>query len=281
MPVVKKGSFGNSTGDGGGVAPEFVIIRDTSSMSTSVHTSSVPSTVVGRPASDVAVGSTEVRAVDRELLLALRGGDSLGVGELTECLGVTATAVRQRIERLLSMGLIGREKIVAGRGRPTYRYHLTVAGHRWAGADPAELAEAMWCEILAMPDSSAKERLMSGVAVRLGRQYASQMDSDEGSDIDRPTDRDRFADRVRQLSGVLTARQVESGVSVSADDGLPVLDIGSCPYPSLTEASEDRAMCRLEEKIFSEALGRPVHLSSCRLDGDTCCQFTPVESAGR
>lgn len=248
-------------------------------MSTSVHTSSVSSAVVGRPVTDVAVGSAEVRAVDRELLLALRGGDSLGVGELTECLGVTATAVRQRIERLLSMGLIEREKIVAGRGRPTYRYRLTVAGHRWAGADPAELAEAMWCEILTLPDCEAKERLMTGVAARLGRQYAAQMDLDGVIKGDQTSDRDLLADRVRQLSDVLTARQVESGVSVSADDGLPVLDIGSCPYPSLTEASEDRAMCRLEEKIFSEALGRPVHLSSCRLDGDTCCQFTPVDSA--
>lgn len=247
-------------------------------MSTSVHTSLVSAAISGRPVTDVTIGSPEVRAVDRELLLALRGGDSLGVGELTECLGVTATAVRQRIERLLSMGLIEREKIVAGRGRPTYRYRLTVAGHRWAGADPADLAEAMWCEILALPDSEAKERLVAGVAARLGRHYATQMSSNGLSSNARSSDRDRLTDRFRQLSDVLTARQVESGVSVSEGDGLPVLDIGSCPYPSLTEASEDRAMCRLEEKIFSEALGRPVHLSSCRLDGDTCCQFTPVDS---
>ena len=52
----------------------------------------------------------------------MRGGEAWGVGELTELLGVTATAVRQRIERLLEMGLIEREKVVAGRGRPTFRY---------------------------------------------------------------------------------------------------------------------------------------------------------------
>ena len=52
--------------------------------------------------------SNELRPVDRELLAALRGGKSAGIGELTEELGVTATAVRQRIDRLLEMGLIRR-----------------------------------------------------------------------------------------------------------------------------------------------------------------------------
>ena len=81
-----------------------------------------------------------------------RSGDSAGIGELTEKLGVTATAVRQRIDRLLEQGLIGREKVVEGRGRPTFRYRLTVEGYRRSGADPVALADAMWREILALPD---------------------------------------------------------------------------------------------------------------------------------
>ena len=48
--------------------------------------------------------ASDVRSVDRELLDALRSGDALGINELTKLLGVTATAVRQRIERLLDAG---------------------------------------------------------------------------------------------------------------------------------------------------------------------------------
>lgn len=195
------------------------------------------------------------------------------MGDLTTQLGVTATAIRQRVERLLSMGLIEREKAVAGRGRPTFLYRLTAAGYRRAGADPAELVDAMWGAILAMPDSAERERLLTAVAERLGRQYAEQLlgrGSDDGGHL-----RERF----EQLSELLTLRQVESGVSRWGD--LPVLEVGSCPYPSMTEASDDRAMCKLEEKMFSEALGQPVHLSSCRLDGDACCQFAPGAAAGR
>lgn len=212
----------------------------------------------------------QLRSVDRELLLALRRGEAMTIGELTDMLGVTATAVRQRIERLLDRGLIDREKVVAGRGRPTYRYLLTVTGYRCIGADPADLADAMWHEILAIPDGELRDRLISAVAGRLGRQFAAGVESE--------ADGGSFEVRMQQLANLLAAREIDSEVSRS--DGLPVLDIGSCPFPSLTDDSDERVMCRLEEQMLSEALGQPVHLSSCRLDGDQCCQFTPTAGAG-
>lgn len=196
----------------------------------------------------------------------MRGGEVWAVGELTALLEVTATAVRQRIERLLELGLIDREKVVAGRGRPTFRYRLTVTGHRDAGANPADLADAMWREIVAVEDKTTRNKLVSAVAARLGKQFALQLDSDqaEGS----------FHERMRQLSDAMSARQMDTEVTTTGE--LPVLDIGMCPFPTMTDASDDRAMCRLEEQMISEALGQPVHLSSCRLDGDDCCQFSAV-----
>jgi predicted ArsR family transcriptional regulator len=224
--------------------------------------------------------ASDIRSVDRQLLLAMRGGLSHGVGELTETLGVTATAVRQRIERLLELGLIEREKQVAGRGRPTFRYRLTLDGHHLAGANPAELADVMWREILAFPDETVREQLLSAVATRLGQRYAAHLAETQSSVF--PADagacsmnsNDSLEQRIRSLSEMLSTRQIESDLSHEGD--LPVLDLGTCPYPSLSDASQGRAMCRLEEKMFSEALGHPVHLSSCRLDGDACCQFAPV-----
>jgi len=205
----------------------------------------------------------DVRSVDRELLLCLRSGESKSIGELTDMLGVTATAVRQRVERLSELRLIDREKVVAGRGRPTYRYLLTVAGYRRAGADAADLAEAMWHEILQISDRDVREQLVTAVARRLGQQYAAEMEvsSEPG----------QFAQRMRQLSTMLRAREIPAVAHQHGD--LPVLDVEACPYPNLTDASDDRAMCRLEEQMLSEALGEDVHLNRCRLDGDSCCQF--------
>lgn len=205
-----------------------------------------------------------VRSVDRELLLAMCSGESFNIGDLTESLRVTATAVRQRIDRMLERGLIEREKVVAGRGRPTYSYRITDSGRRVSAADVTELAEALWREILSIDDPELRDQLLTSVARRLGREYAAQLDSEAP-----------LEERMRVLSRLLSARRVDSDV-ISAGD-LPVLDINACPYPTLADGSSDHSMCRLEEKLISEALGKPVHLSQCRLDGDTCCQFSPAE----
>jgi len=214
----------------------------------------------------------DLRLVDRQLLEAVRGlvaegKDGVGVDELVAVLDVTATAVRQRIERLLSSGLVDREKVLQGRGRPTYRYRLTIDGYRRCGATPTDIATAMWREILAIPDQHLRTQLLSGIASRLGREYAAEL-ADSGGD-DQP-----FQDRLQQLSQLLAARHINAEVPDSED--LPVLDICSCPYPSLTDTSDDRAMCHLEEEMISTALGRKVQLSSCCLDGDDRCQFTTV-----
>jgi len=216
---------------------------------------------------------SELRSVDRDLLAAMRritvgDVDSVGVGQLTELLGVTATAVRQRIERLLATGLIDREKVSAGRGRPTFRYRLTVAGHRILGANATALAGAMWREILELQDPDLREQMLARIATRMGRQIAADVESccTEGESVD---------SRMQRLSQLLANRHIVNQVTQVGE--LPVLDIGACPYPTLTDASDDRSMCRMEEQMFSEALGQRVHLSSCRLDGDSCCQFSPVD----
>ena len=208
--------------------------------------------------------SGPVRSVDRDLLIAMSGGELMGIGELTEKLNVTATAIRQRIERLLDRGLIEREKIVAGRGRPTFQYRVNDRGRRINGADSTDLAEAMWHEMLSIEDDELRGRMLSSVATRLGREYASQLD--ENAPLE---------ERMRVLSKLLSSRRVSSDVTSAGE--LPVLDINACPYPTLTVGSDDHSMCRLEEQVLSEALGKPVQLSQCRLDGDACCQFSPTE----
>ncbi|WP_153556776.1 helix-turn-helix transcriptional regulator [Roseimaritima sediminicola] len=214
-----------------------------------------------------------LRSVDRELIDTLRDGQRRGVAELTDALGVTATAVRQRLERLLEDGLIQRHKVVSGRGRPTFNYSLTVLGHRHAGADHGELAEAMWREIVTLPDESVRTRLLSGIARRLGQNYKSQ--------LTRPDDPsgDALEQRMRELSKLMAGNRIPNDVTRSGEEALPVLGITACPYPDLTDASEHRSMCHLEEEMLSEALGREIQLTSCRLDGDHCCQFSPKDNA--
>lgn len=221
-----------------------------------------------KPMSRGTTETIDVRTVDRQLLEALRSGRASGISELTESLGVTATAVRQRIERLLESGLVEREKVVSGRGRPTYSYRLTLLGHRRAGADHAELADAMWHEILAIEPETLRDALISRIAKRLGQRY--------GERLKKHSQEQSLHSRMESLSEVLATYRIP--VDVSHTGNLPVIGFLACPHPDLASDSDRRAMCQLEEVMLSEALGSQVQLRSCRLDGESCCQFAPVDT---
>ncbi len=214
--------------------------------------------------------SQRVRPIDLELLRRMRRGQDYCVCELTESLQVTATAVRQRIDRLMSVGMIERTKRVQGqrvqgRGRPTYHYQITDAGLRTCGADPAELTEAMWQAVMDIEDSEVRESVLQRAAVSLGKRYAAESNHDAHSSINT---------KWSLISKTMQAHQIQA--QVVQNGSLPVLDIAACPYPSLSQHDQDRSMCRLEERMLTEALGQPVHLSSCRMDGDACCQFSTL-----
>lgn len=271
-----------------------------------------------------------VRSVDAQLLRTLADGRSCGVSDLIEQIGVTATAIRQRLERLLAAGLVERDKLVTGRGRPSFEYRVTEKGLRYAGADPADLAEAMWHEIFELPDEGLRKRLLAAIARRLGQGLARETataslplsarasGSTERSADNSPTDSRRSgaaaeamaatdADapantntaasgleprlgltvpagieaKLRQIGESLAKRRIATqiGSSTDAAHGLPVLDLQYCPYPNLRDATPDRSMCELERRMLSEALGGPVELSTCVLDGDPVCRFVPQASA--
>src|SRR5688572_23051705 len=89
---------------------------------------------------------------DNAILDLLRKNDSLGIAQLAELMQVTATAVRQRLTRLMAQGYIDRVTTRAGRGRPSHRYALTDKGRRKTGANFPDLAIALWQEVRAIKD---------------------------------------------------------------------------------------------------------------------------------
>gem|GEM_PF-322843 len=205
-----------------------------------------------------------VRPVDQQLLEVLGRSSELRVGDLVELLGVTATAIRQRLDRLQEAGLIERRKLASStRGRPTFAYALTRLGRRQAGGDYAALAEALWREIGSVGSPEVRKQLLDRVARRLGQSYREGL-----SDLPQ----DALDERFRELARTLVARRIDADVQQTGP--LPVLELHSCPYPDLADGSERGEMCRLEEQAFSAAVGSPVHLSSCRMEGDSCCRFT-------
>ena len=207
---------------------------------------------------------SEVESSDIGLLDLLRKRGSLTIAQLKSAMGVTNTAVRQRLVRLLAQGDIERQTERGLRGRPLHRYSLTEKGRRRAGENFADLAMALWQEIREIDDPQVRRGLLQRISRRLVSLYADKVAGDT------------TADRMESVAALFRERQIPFEVDRSHD--LPLLRATACPYPDLAE--KDRTVCSMERMMFSELLGQNVRLSDCRLDGHNCCTFEPISGAG-
>jgi predicted ArsR family transcriptional regulator len=94
------------------------------------------------------------------------------------------------------------------------------------------------------------------------------------------------SDRMDAMAKLLTERKIpthfkarsgKSAANLVANSSvdLPILTVHACPFPDLAAVNR-RSACELEQAVFSEAVGAPMELSCCRLDGHDSCQFRPV-----
>lgn len=208
--------------------------------------------------------SNSCETSDGRLLDLLRTHGTLSIAEAATATDVTATAVRQRLNRLMKQGLVERVKNTRGRGRPEHRYSPTEKAKRQAGNNYADLAQVLWQELRNLPDAEIRRGLLQRIADQMTRLYRDDL---TGTTV---------ADRMESLKEVFADRRVPLEVTtVPGVDGqlsnLPVLKIVDCPYPEL--AARDRSVCAMEKQMFEALVDQPMRLSQCRLDGHSCCQF--------
>lgn len=199
-------------------------------------------------------------ATDRELLDLIRRYGPLAVPEMVERMGVTSTAVRNRLTRLVGSGMVERKAEHRGRGRPRHVYQASVEAHRRLGQNYADLAVVLWDEMMRSVEDRRLRRVLFGrITNRLAELYRSQLTGDE------------WEGRLVQLGSLLHGRGIEAEVVPGDGSMTPVLKQHSCPYYELAEV--DRAVCAMERKMFEKVLGRGLRLSQCRLDGHRSCEF--------
>ena len=184
------------------------------------------------------------------------------IAALVAEMGVTATAVRQRLSRLMDAGLVERHTERQSRGRPNHKYSLTEKGERAAGTNFADMAIVLWEEVKSVDDPEIRRGLLKRIAGRLVDRYRDRV---SGATL---------GERMAGVAKLMDEREIPFDVDWSGE--LPVLTALACPYPEL--AKLDRGVCTMEKLMLSEMLGENVRLSECRLDGANCCTFTPSAS---
>jgi len=197
---------------------------------------------------------------DRDFLNELHRMGASTIQQICEVAGVTATAVRQRLIRLEGQGLIERNAVREGRGRPCHEYRVTTNALRSLGDNYSDLALILWKELMQIEDPDIREQVTKRIKDALTRQYSSHLRG--------RTTLDRFMELRSSLS--------EHGfqVEVDQDGDLPVLRENNCPYHDL--ATQDSTICELEQSVFEEVLGMKIERTQCCMDGHHSCEFVPV-----
>lgn len=204
---------------------------------------------------------------DRDVIEFIRSRGSVTVADLVGFSGVTATAIRQRITRLVQRQLVKRVSESVGRGRPTHRYSLSREGVRSCGTNYEDLVRVLWNEIRDIEDPDIRYTLLRGIVSRLADLYRDKVEGET------------LAERLQSLVSLMGDRQVPFEVKQEKGSPLPVLSALACPYPGLSE--QDRTVCSMERMLFSEILGGNLKMTSCRLDGGKHCTFDVSDPPAR
>ena len=212
--------------------------------------------VDGPPVADapLAALSTTRRAV----LTAIKRRGEATIHELAGELGITATAVRQQLNRLAEDGLVAHRPDPDGRGRPVHRYRLTPAGESLFPKRYGDLTTEL-LGYLGGPGGPAVDDLFEQ---RRRRRLAGAAPRLEGRTLD---------EQVAELARILDEDGYLADVEPLADGGWRIVE-HNCAI--LTVATGFRQACSSELGFIRDALPtasveRVAHL----MDGAHVCAY--------
>ena len=209
------------------------------------------------------MASQDISGAGLRILRLLVGRRPRTVAELMAEAGVTRTAVTEQLSELMAAGLVERTtQRLSRRGRPCHLYRATPrAIDLLSKSNLRRVLPALLSVLQEQLGPEETLELLDQVSQRVAQQYRASIDAD------------CLEERLRQLARLLEEEGIL--VEVTKRDGRLVLRQRTCPYVEMVD--ERRIACRMERQILTHAIGQPLELCDCRLDGSCGCEFVVVE----
>jgi DeoR family transcriptional regulator, suf operon transcriptional repressor len=208
--------------------------------------------------SDASIGPTGLR-----IMKLLVGRSPQTVAELIDSTDVTRTAVTEQLNSLMDAGFVERTvERVPSRGRPRHVYQATHAALVCLFPGNQRLVvPAIWQAILDVGGEKLSSRILKRVSRTLADHYKRKVTAKKP------------LDRLRQLLALFSE---EGGLHelVETDEGQWAVHKRNCPFISMVDGR--RCVCRIDQQVMSEVVGRPLQRTACRHDGAPCCTFEIV-----
>jgi predicted ArsR family transcriptional regulator len=207
------------------------------------------------------VGSSST--LRRELLLRLRHDGPSAPEELATALGASRTGVLQQLHGLEAAGLVSRQSIRHGVGRPRHVYDVTDAAQDLFPTNYDGLASGLLAAIRAVGGEGLVHEIFDERRRLTGDRVRERMA--ERLPADAP-----LADRARELA-VIQDEQGYLAEAVIGADGVIRLIERNCAIHRIAGATS--AACEAELDLFREVLGPDVERETHIAAGDRCCTY--------
>ncbi len=196
----------------------------------------------------------------RQILATLARSGQATITELVEHLGVTTTAIRQQVNRLVADDWLICQKRRGGPGRPADVFSLTDKARQWFGQSAERLCRLILEEMAGEIGPQQAQAILARVSRRMADDLRSAVaDANEAESVD-----------------ALAAALNEQGILAESEAGTR-LTVFTCPFPDL--APDHPEICELERAAVSDLVGTSVKLECCRSDGQRRCDFVVEKPA--
>jgi predicted ArsR family transcriptional regulator len=204
-------------------------------------------------------------AQGRAILLALRESGAAGPDAIAGRVGLSRTSTLQRLRELEASGLVARQSLRHGVGRPRHLYDITPAAQASLPANYDGLATTLLDSIVEVGGDALVEAVFQARRRLLRDRILGRFSERLGPDA-------TLAEKVRELAVI----QDEAGYVCRAEanplDGGPIeLREHNCAI--LGAASRHPAACRAELELFEEVLDARVVRTTHIASGDRCCTY--------
>ena len=179
------------------------------------------------------------------------------IKQLSEVVGINGISVRHHLINLQAEGLVTAEEQRRGVGRPAFVYRLTEKGMEKFPTNYLKLTNYLLTEL----EETLSPEEVEATFKRIGKKQA-----EESTNIDK---NQPIEAQLEQLANQLASDRFLLSWKKEGDS--IILQSDNCPY--LHVGKEHPEICRIDETLFSEALGREVQLETCMLRGDPSCTY--------
>ncbi len=198
-----------------------------------------------------------MRSTKERILNTLLNKHSSTIGELADVVGINGISVRHHLINLQAEGLITAEEERHGVGRPRFIYKLSDKGYEQFPSNYLGLTNL----ILDVMGTELPKDQFESIMVKVGQQIA---ETNTISDPNLPIENKLSEISLKMAKGGFRISHERQGNTITIHNK-------NCPYHRIGLRHPE--ICQVDQVMYTELLGKPIHQVGCMLSGDKECTF--------